>query len=220
MNVIGFGYKKHSGKDEAAKVLKQDLGFSQFAFADPIKEDIGKGVFGFTDEQCDGDKKTEVDPFWGVSPSRIFQVVGTELFRERLPELVDSIGRDFWVRAMSRSIRQSDAENIVISDVRFPNEAEMVKEEFDGTLCRIETPLDRRLKWGDASDSRDDDHPSERALDGYDGWDVTVRNTGTLSQFHNSVRVVAQTIMSDSLLLRPELIPSFDVQDNSNIFVH
>lgn len=195
MTVIGFGYKKHSGKDTAAEVLVNHFSYKNFGFGDPIKE-VGKDVFHFSDQQCDGDKKTEVDEFWGVSPARLFQIIGTELFRERLTEILpEQFDRDVWIRSMERRLEKHEGDHVTISDVRFPNEAEMLKQKFGATLCLIDTPKEDRLSRGGKEDSRSEHHPSECALDGWDGWDLVIDNSGSLKEFETAVKSIGFNAM-------------------------
>src|SRR6185503_18980748 len=92
-----------------------------------------KLIFGLSDEQVYGDELKEViDEYWGHSPREILQKVGTELFRERLPELCKNISDDIWIRSVDRQImnlRKKGLTKFVITDVRFPNELEFIKQK-------------------------------------------------------------------------------------------
>jgi hypothetical protein len=59
---------------------------------------------------------------------------------------------------------------VFISDMRFPNEADLVKE-LSGYNVRILRP---GLDDGDG-------HASEHALDNYQGWDLEILNDGGLT---------------------------------------
>ena len=65
-----------------------------------------------------------------------------------------------------------------ITDVRYPNEAEMVLAR-GGKLVRIDRPGVTRL-----------DHPSECALDDWSDWDHVIENDGTLGEFEDKVRAL------------------------------
>lgn len=71
----------------------------------------------------------------------------------------------------------------LIPDVRFPNEAEAVKER-GGKVIRIE-----RIGM-DTSDN----HPSETALDSYERFDYTIHNTGDLVELVGLVRNIYTSI--------------------------
>jgi hypothetical protein len=47
-----------------------------------------------------------------------------------------TLGQDFWVRHMSARMRHANKDKVVISDVRFPNEADWVRDN-GGVLIRI-----------------------------------------------------------------------------------
>lgn len=65
--------------------------------------------------------------------------------------------------------------NWIITDVRYPNEAEAIKS-LGGILIRV----DRETGYKD-------NHISETALDDYDGWDYIIDNNGTLEDLRNKV---------------------------------
>jgi hypothetical protein len=132
-------------------------------------------IFGFTDEQLNGALKEVPDVRWGVSPRQVMQRFGTDLMR-KYANLVVPIKNpeDIWLVVMSKQIAAIDTKHIVISDVRFQNEANQVRE-FGGTLVRIERPAAADASQGDASDM----HASE-ACDF--PADFTVVNDGTPSE--------------------------------------
>lgn len=66
------------GKDEVARVLRDDLGFRTYSFALPLKQ-VSQVLFGLTEDQMWNDKmKNVVIDSWGLSPRTIFQRIGTE----------------------------------------------------------------------------------------------------------------------------------------------
>jgi hypothetical protein len=144
-NLIGLVGKKQSGKDTIAQHLIDEYGFVRYAFADPIKEAC-QVIFGFTNEQCWGKEKEIIDPYWKITPRKVFQLFGTELFQFELPkyapELAD-IGRTFWayrfIRWYEQQLEKSPEIKVVITDVRFPFEADIINS-LGGTLVRITRP--------------------------------------------------------------------------------
>lgn len=75
--------------------------------------------------------------------------------------------------------------------MRFPNEAEAIKAK-GGILIRIEG--DPQKQQGDGT--RDDSHPSETALDNYDGFDFIIQNTGSLDALKGAVQLMLHQINS------------------------
>lgn len=126
IGVIGF---KKSGKDTFADYLVSQYGFKKYAFADPVK-DICQVMFQLEQQQLhDPDKKEMIDPRWMMSPRQMMQKIGTDMVRTML-------GDDFWVHHMDLKVCKEKAQRIVISDVRFINEAKWIKDNH-GVLIRI-----------------------------------------------------------------------------------
>jgi hypothetical protein len=185
--IIGLSGYARSGKDEAAKALIE-AGFIRLAFADKLREvlyalnpyvvdDTGYEHVNLQtvidDYGWDGYKETP----WGSEIRRLIQRLGTEAGRQTL---WDSI----WVDATMNQI--IPGQNYVITDVRFPNEANAVKQA-GGRVWRIERP-----GVGPANT-----HASEVSLDDWD-FDIVVANDVTIEEYHNKIRAVAnaQDIMN------------------------
>jgi hypothetical protein len=144
--VIGLTGYAGSGKDTAAEALIQERGFVKIAFADPLREAMGKlnpivgrefkgfGVieditynqaiykYGYTDAK-------------GKFPElrRLLQVFGTEVGREMF-------GEDFWIQQFENKVQfVLQKQDVVITDVRFPNEVEAVRR-LGGIVARIHRP--------------------------------------------------------------------------------
>ena len=169
--IIGLGYKARSGKDAAADYLVRRYGFRRIAFADHLKSVVGL-AFGFDTHQMYGADKLVVDPRWGNTPVHFLQQVGTDLFRKYVDE-------DFWAKAVLNIIHASDHDRWVITDTRFPNEAELIHSN-GGYVFEI-----NRAVRPDAG--RDTNHPSETSMDGYDGWDAIIYNNKGLTDLYDNV---------------------------------
>lgn len=137
--IIGITGKKFSGKDTLGSYFVDNYNYKQIAYADAIKDAV-KCIFDFDDEQLYGSKKEEIDNFWGVSPRQIFQFVGTDLFRNHTHEIMPNIGKDIWVQVVKRKIMNKMDKNpeecFVITDVRFHNEADIIKQ-LGGTVIKL-----------------------------------------------------------------------------------
>lgn len=120
-----------------------------------------------------------------LTPRLILQLLGTEAGRQILHP-------NIWVNAVMSEYKgkyvggadpyqddpdveyppievfETDFPNWVITDVRFPNEAQAIKDK-GGILIRLNRGL------GDTGN-----HASETALDNYDGFDVVIANNGTI----------------------------------------
>jgi hypothetical protein len=148
--IIGItGHKRH-GKDTISDHLATKYGFVKESFAGPLKE-ICRTLFGFDDRQLHGDQKEVIDPNWKVTPRTVLQYVGTELFRKQMGKIIPNLEERFWVRCMDQKLQgYPDDTKIVLSDVRFPDEAKLVD-----ILFAVQRP----------SCKTEDMHDSERFID-------------------------------------------------------
>jgi hypothetical protein len=168
--IIGIIGYKGSGKDVMADYLVQNFEFTKISVAEPIKNAC-RDLFLLTDEHFHDRvlKETKI-PFWGLSPREILQKVGTDLFRHQFDD-------QFWVKILEQrllSFRHNNIENIVISDIRFQNEADVVKK-YGGTLVYI-----------DRFSRSNDNHESERLY--IDRIDNIITNRGSITQYRDNIR--------------------------------
>jgi predicted ATPase len=164
--IIGLTGFAGSGKDTVRDIL-EDMGFVGFAFADPIRAMLRELLSGsgLDDKwmEC-REFKEEVIPELGVSYRQMAQMLGTEWGR--------SLHADFWVRlagAYVADIQDQSFEravNFVVSDVRFENEANFVRER-GGVIWRIDRPGVERVR----------DHASEQQIESI-AYDTVVPNDG------------------------------------------
>jgi hypothetical protein len=130
MALIGILGNIGSGKDTIAEYLCASAEFTRISMASALK-DACAAVFGWDREMLEGKSaehraiREQPDMFWAsrldmpdFSPRLALQLVGTQLFR-------DALHQDIWVISAERKILQH--QNVVISDIRFPNECEMIR---------------------------------------------------------------------------------------------
>jgi hypothetical protein len=165
--IIGLTGKARSGKDTAAAYLAENS-FEHYWFSKPMK-DACRAIFGWDDGHLYGDLKEAVDTRFGCSPRQALQTLGTEWGRE-------CIGENLWVDiAKDRMIK---ADNIVISDVRFDNEARVIRE-MGGVIVNI---------------SRNDAHSvnahsSEQGIDN-NLINMHIANNGTIEHLHKEIEYI------------------------------
>lgn len=142
--IIAMTGKKRSGKDTGGSYLVKNYGFTKYAFAQPIK-DMCRIIFLWDERHEEGDLKEVVDPFWGISPREAYQTIGTELFRERFPELHEKfrylINKDIWVKRFEKWYSLNNDKNVVITDLRFLNEAGIIKD-LGGYIIKVKSPVE------------------------------------------------------------------------------
>jgi hypothetical protein len=172
--IIGLSGYAQVGKDSVAKILVENYGYSRIAFADIIKVACYRLNPIVT---YDGMRlKHLVDlEGWEIAKSvpevrRLLQVMGSEVGR-------DLIDPQIWVELTMNSTHNSDL--IVISDVRFRNEAEEIKWK-GGQIWRI-SRIDR--------DAPVNVHRSETDLDNWT-FDQYIANNGSLDDLEREVHLL------------------------------
>lgn len=132
MNLIALTGLPRSGKDTFADCLVRAHGFERRQFSAPLKAAaailLDRPVAQMRGE--DGFDREAVLPEWGFSTRWFLQVLGTECLR-------DQVRADFWVERMRVSL--SNVERAVITDCRFKNEADMVRN-LGGIVVEIRRP--------------------------------------------------------------------------------
>lgn len=199
MEIIGLSGYARSGKDEAAKVLVNEFGFTRVAFADKLREvlyalnpvvgvDVGK--FDLRGHGIMHDQN-EVSQIW-TRLRDLINAVGWEGYKETrfgsevrglLQRLGTEAGRQtlwdtIWIDA---AFNGTDADKIVVTDARFFNEFDAIRER-GGKIWRIE-----REGVGPAND-----HPSETEAVDYPYFEEVLLNNDTVEDWHNKIREVYQ----------------------------
>lgn len=118
-------------------------------------------------------------PIYFNTPREILQFVGTEICRRLSP--------DYHAQVLAFNIASRPGSNWVITDARFPNERDMLKQMFNATMVRIKRPgktPSHLMGSEDNSDSTKNEgfqgHASETSLGLDSEYDVTIINDGTV----------------------------------------
>jgi len=143
--IVGFVGFIGCGKDTAADYLVNFHGFRRDSFANSLKDAISN-VFGWDRTLMEGRTKESrewrerVDPWWSqrlniphLTPRWVMQYWGTEVCRVGFHD-------DIWIASVENRIRKT-TDNIVISDVRFPNEVNAI-HNAGGIVVRIKRGQD------------------------------------------------------------------------------
>lgn len=167
--LIGITGKKGVGKDTVADFLVDTYAYNKYAFADPLKRGCME-MFGLNYDQV-YETKEVLDEYWGITPRYILQTIGTDLVRE-------NFDKNFWVLRLEKDIKKKIlSNNIVISDVRFQNEVDMIRK-YNGIIIKVE----RETHYVDV-------HISEKGLDDYD---YLIFNNGTEKQLYDKINKILQ----------------------------
>jgi dephospho-CoA kinase len=167
--IIGLSGYAQSGKDTVAEYLVNEYGFKRVAFADPIRN-----ILYAMNPQINGTRLVNlVDEYgWEIAKKK-----------PEVRELLQSLGfsarrvidERVWIAAAFHEMTDKDA-NYVIADVRFHNEANMIKSE-GGKVWRILRPGVEAVNT----------HISETDLDRFQ-FDLTLNNDGSVEQLNFLVK--------------------------------
>ena len=161
--VVGFAGKARSGKDTAGAYLVDNYQFLRYSFAQPLK-DATKIMFHLTDKQIEN-KEKPAEP-WGMSPRDLYQRVGTDIAR--------NIDVNVWVKGADIFKNDNPGRSIVVTDVRFSNEAFWIRNQ-GGVVIFLESKTRGIYEHGE--------HSSENGLSAED-VDVILENDGTIEALH------------------------------------
>ena len=152
--IIGFVGFIGSGKDTAADYLVNFHEFRRDSFANTLKDAVA-AVFGWDRIMLEGRTaearkwREEVDTWWAerlnmpkLTPRWVLQYWGTEVCRQGFHD-------DIWIASVENKMRKTK-DNIVISDVRFPNEIKAI-HNAGGIVVRVKRGDDP--EWYDAAAS-------------------------------------------------------------------
>lgn len=195
--IIGISGKKQCGKDTVCKIIKaldiwnrygdgdmltfvkmllktpSPLGsiWYKHAYADKLKQVLSiilnVNVAAFEDNIFKMSNSEIAKPEGGYYTNReLLQRFGTEVGRSISPTL--------WVDALFTSYSEDDY--WIIPDVRFPSEAKAIKDR-GGIIIRV-----------DRETFSHDNHPSETALDDYEGFDYRIDNNNDIEHLIDKVK--------------------------------
>ena len=168
MRLVGIAGLARAGKDTLASYLLDNLSsdWTRSSFADPIKKMLE--VIGV---DCSDEAKAVIDDRFCYTPRHMMQTLGTEWGRH----MIDG---DIWVKAFARL---NAGRCVIVPDVRFENEAELVREH--GVLIHL---VGRGGIEGN--------HVSENAIEFKPG-DIVIDNSRDLAWLH--AQVDGNAVLSD-----------------------
>lgn len=133
LKIVGLIGDARVGKDTFASEFVTKHNFIPLAFADPIKA-VARLLFDFTDEQCQTDKKDQIDVQWGIKPRDFFKTFGTELMQRDIYNYLPDLNipkKHIWSQILINKLKnliKNGHLNFIITDIRFPHEMEDIKE--------------------------------------------------------------------------------------------
>lgn len=170
-----------SGKSSLANYLSV-YNYKTVSFARPLKLMVRLLLsnLGYTPDLINrfmNESKEEPIPNIGVSARHLLRTLGTEWGR-------DCVHPEVWNRCWRVSVNRHfrNGHNVVVDDLRFPNEAELVRQ-VGGQIWRLQRP--------DAPEN-DSTHRSDRGLDDLT-FDHLIENDGTLLDLYSKVDAILCT---------------------------
>jgi hypothetical protein len=147
IGIVGFA---GSGKGTVGDILVRDYNFVKMSFADSLKDAVS-AIFGWDRNLLEGDTEESrifreaKDEWWSdklnyhVTPRNILQKMGTEAGRNVFHDQV-------WIHSLARRVHNH--KDVVIPDVRFPNEVNFIREN-GGFVIRV--VRGKEPKWFEAA---------------------------------------------------------------------
>lgn len=161
-----------SGKTTASWLLQRYLGFESISFATPFKDMLwgllnsANIPFRVITELETTAKETPIPILGGKSYRELAQTLGSQWGR-------NTISDNVWVDIATAKIK--NFENVVIDDLRFPNEYQRVKE-LGGRVFKI-------VRYGVEPTNS---HESEGSLNSFE-FDGEISNNDSIAAFENNV---------------------------------
>lgn len=166
MRLIGIAGKAGAGKDTVADYLVETFGFRKASFADALK--TGLAAMGFP-EPLERALKEEIIPGFEFSWRQAAQQLGTEWGRRLDP--------DIWTKITAKRLKRAGIDT-VIADVRFENEAAMIRE-MGGQVWHV---VGRQVDLGANAG-----HVSEAGILYQPTQDAIITNSGSLVNLYAAI---------------------------------
>jgi hypothetical protein len=189
--IIGLSGEIGSGKDTIAAYLVKEHNFERKAFADPLKQSIAalfKIPFSEVDKLKNRDVLVGIGEIGEPEYQQWIQYVGIKglTFREFLQRYGteahrDVFGKDFWLDYTLPVQGFYPGRAIVVSDLRFSNEAARVRE-LGGLVVRVRRRMYEEEEIAAPSVQRQ--HRSE-VID-FD-WDYLIDNNDTIRDLYHQI---------------------------------
>lgn len=193
--LIGFLGKKGTGKDTCCDYIASKYQFEKIAIANPLKEAI-KILFDFSDDQVYGNSKENKDEYWNIEPRKVLQYIGTDIFRNKINELIPNVENNFWIYCLEKKYLLPRAQgviktqlndiskknNIIISDIRFQNEIDLI-HKYNGIIIK----LNRNTNYLDS-------HESEKNIDYLQG-DFLIDNNDQIDKLYQKLDLIMENII-------------------------
>lgn len=173
-----------SGKDAAASILMDELGFQRFAFADPLKHDVARETGISLEHFYSRHLKDSLIEFDGemITP-RALLIEAAANARAKYPNI--------YANMIADTIQKVGSKRVVISDWRYRNEYEVLRTFFD-KVVRIHITRPGIIQSAE---------PSEHDLDG-ETMDIEIQNGGSISMFRDALKDLVRPYLGSGSLFK------------------
>jgi len=183
MKIIAFGHRSRYGKDSAAKFLMtmcklKSINTRKIAFASKLKQCCylmfawaGHQPPQYYDENPAA-RDIVLEPL-GFTPVELWIKFGTQMVRTELHDLT-------WIKAALDDAGKCDV--LIISDLRFLNEVEAIRE-LGGLILKVDRPGYPKR-----------DSVADNALADYSDWDMVLSATNLTELYAETERVMERFI--------------------------
>jgi len=198
--IIGVVGLIGSGKGTVGDYLSYQRDFVSLSFAAALKDAVAV-IFGWNRFLLEGSTsvsrvwREQPDEYWSgklgrmITPRLILQEMGTEVMRKNFHP-------NIWIDSLEKRI-QSETGSIVITDVRFPNEADLIKRLSGQIVWVRKDPLPDwflEAQQGNMAPAIElNIHESERAWIGT-SVDWTITNNGSLTELYEKIEQLIRDI--------------------------
>lgn len=189
--IIGISGKMGSGKDTFAELLSEythknyGITFENKKFAYNLKKIVSILTGVSIEDTMSRTGKLKYLEEWDMTIGEMQQKLGTEAIR-------NNIHSDAWVLSLFGTYTDDDF--WIVTDVRFKNEANMIKEK-GGVLIRLNGDPEKCRE----AEKRNLEHQSEIDLDDYEGFDYVFDNVPPISNLHTFVEKIAKILLHEEL---------------------
>jgi len=206
--IIGLMGYIGSGKNTVSEFLQNQYGYEQDSFASTLK-DACSVIFSWDRELLEGvtDESRKFretpDVWWSdklgkeFTPRYALQNIGTEILRHEFHP-------DIWLLSLEKRL-QNTSKNIVITDTRFPNEVQLIRD-LGGKIVYVDNGnppawsiVAKKACQGDTNDILEMHTTYKHIHESEWAWaavepDFVIKNTGTLEELNNNVKITVDLV--------------------------
>ena len=212
--LIAITALRGSGKDTTADyIIKNYPNWEKDSFAGTLKDAVS-AIFGLDRKMLAGETaedraiREKPDEYWSeklgyeVTPRMLLQKIGTDILR-------DCFDKNIWINSLEHKLMNTD-KNAIITDCRFKNEIDALKE-LGAIFIRIERdPLPKWFRECEKAGKKESNcqffidyqhmdikglktvHQSEWDWIGYDDPKYILKNNGTFEDLYTQIRQIKE----------------------------